>query len=320
MKPASPRCLPGRRRVGAIGLLLALGLAVGTPWARAHAEPEEEIEELTERLRLHRDSVDLLIQRATEYKVLGKHAEAAKDLEAALAVQSESITARRELSQTYFTLGKTNEALECVNRALKSPADAEERAGLLMVRAGILRARRETAKALRDANDALLAYPLNAEWYFVRAQLQEHLRLPRERIQGLEDGMRVTGSGLLRAEWIDALIAAGEGRRAASAIEQELHESRWRGSWLIRRARIRQAEGQATAAKEDLLEALDELNIRLGALVPDALLLNDRGMVHELLGRPEDALRDYRSARDKGLRDEAIEERIRRLAKDEAGK
>ena len=50
----------------------------------AHDGPEHDIAELTEQIKIQGPSPDLLIQRATEYKVLGNFSEAAKDLEHAL--------------------------------------------------------------------------------------------------------------------------------------------------------------------------------------------------------------------------------------------
>jgi tetratricopeptide (TPR) repeat protein len=223
------------------------------------------------------------------------------------------VAARRELSQAYFSLGKTNEALATVSRALKSPADAADQASLLMVRAGILRARREFEKALNDATEAIRKYPNNVEWYLIRSQLQASLNLKQERVQGLQDGIRTTGSGLLLAEWVDALIDAGQGTVALERIELELRTSRWRSAWLIRRARVRLALDHKQEARADLLAALEELNQRLSAGASDALLLADRALAFELLDKREEARRDYRAARDKGLTDEWVRERIRAL-------
>jgi tetratricopeptide (TPR) repeat protein len=295
------------RSVG--GALCALGCFT----CLAHEGPEHEIDELTERMSVEGQTPDLLIQRAIEFRVLGKLPEAARDLERALDSPEESVTAKRELSQVYFALGKTNEALALVTRALKEPADAPEQASLLMVRSGILSARREYAKALTDTTDAIQKYPDNVEWYFVRSQLQASLKLKQDRVKGLQEGIRQTGSGLLVAEWVDALIEAGDYATALEKIESELRQSRWRAAWLTRRAKVRLATGQDQDAKKDLAAALEELNQRLGPSASDALLLADRALAYELLGRKEEARRDYRAARDKGLTEEWIRERLRAL-------
>jgi tetratricopeptide (TPR) repeat protein len=289
-----------------------LGL-VSQPCNQAHEGPEHEIAELTEQMQVQGPTSNLLIQRAVEYNILGKYTEASKDLERALELDPNSINARRELSQAYFSLGKTNEALATVSRALRSIGEPADQAACLMIRAGMFRARKEFAKALADANEAIAKYPLNVEWYLVRSQLQALLKLKQERIQGLEDGIRETGSGLLSAERVDALIEAGRHADALAMIDRELQHGRWRSSWLIRRAKVRLAMDQRSEAQADLNAALQELNQRLTAKAPDPLLLADRGLVYDLLNKREQARADYRTARDKGLADEWILERIRAL-------
>ena len=46
----------------------------------AHEGPEHEIEELSHRMALGGESADLLLERAIEYRTLGRWAEAATDL------------------------------------------------------------------------------------------------------------------------------------------------------------------------------------------------------------------------------------------------
>lgn len=291
--------------------LLLGGLLSTCCWA--HEGPEHEIEELTEQMKVQGQSADLLVKRAIEYKVLGQFAEAAKDLEQALDLDEASVTAQRELSQAYFALGKTNEALSTVTRALRSGGDSLEQASLFAVRSDILRARREYAKALSDTNEAIRQHPANAEWYLIRSQLQAVLRLKAERVKGLEEGLAQTGSGLLQSEWVDALIENGQHTAAGEVIHKELQLSRWKASWLIRRARLRLESGQAEAARADLTAAIAELDRRLGSSASDALLLADRGLAYDFLGEKDDARRDYRAARSKGLTDEWIRERLRAL-------
>jgi tetratricopeptide (TPR) repeat protein len=296
--------------------VLALGcwLAAGAPLL-AHDGPEHEIEELTDRIKKEGESADLLLQRAIEYNVLGKAAEAAKDLERALDFDSASITAQRELSRTYFTLGKTNEALDTVSRALKRSSEGADRGSLLVVRAEILRARSDFQKAFEDTDRAIREHPDNVEWYLLRSQLQVRLKLKKERIKGLEDGIRETGSGVLENEWIDALIEDGQHARALDKIEAELKNSRLLSSWLIRRAKVRLATGKKEEAKKDLETALVELNRRINATSPDPSLLADRGLARELLGQKEDAKKDYEQAREKGLTDDWLRERLNALKK-----
>src|SRR5256712_12979990 len=87
----------------AIGAWIGMGVS-----AMAHEGPEHEIDELTERIKIEGESADLLLQRAIEYNVLNKGAEAVKDLERALDLDSRSAAIQRELSRAYFSIGKTN--------------------------------------------------------------------------------------------------------------------------------------------------------------------------------------------------------------------
>src|SRR5687767_4519658 len=261
-------------------LTLALGCGFSGP-VFAHDGPEHEIEELTERIKLEGESEELLIQRAIEYHVLGKNAEAAKDLERALHFSPDSVMAQRELARTYFALAKTNEALDIASRGIKNASEASDRASLRIVRAEILREKKDHAKALEDADKAIRDHPGNVEWYLLRSQLHVALKQKKERVKGLEDGMKDTGSGVVEAEWVDALIEDGQNAKALQKIEEELKDSRLQSSWLIRRARVRLATGQKEEAKADLKAAMEELNERMTGRGPEAELRADRGLAHD---------------------------------------
>lgn len=298
------------RYVAALGLSLAFTFAL-----RAHDDPEHEIEELTERITKEGASADLLLQRAIEYLVISKSKEAVNDLERAVQLEPDSAAVQRELGRAYFSTGKTNEALQVVTRGVEGGAQGADRASLLMVRAEVLRARKDYKKALADANEAISAHPNNVDWYLYRSQLQYALKLKPERVRGLEDGIKETGSGVLLREWIDALIEDRQHDAALQKIEAELTSSRVRSSWLIRRAKVRQATGDKDGAKADLEAALKELNARISSSSPDPSLLADRGLTHDLLGDGETARKDYTAARDKGFTEEWLLERIAALKK-----
>jgi tetratricopeptide (TPR) repeat protein len=298
-------------RTTTVALVMCSWLLLGSP-AAAHDGPEHEIEELTARIKAEGESADLLLQRAIEFNVLNKSAEAIKDLERALHFEANSAGILRELSRAYFGAGKTNEAYDTAGRGIKNAEEGAERAALRMVRCEISRAKRDYQKALEDADKAIAEHPETAEWYLTRSALQQQLGLKKERIKGLDDGFKQTGSGLVEGEWIDALIDGGKGETALAKIEAELKDARVQSTWLIRRAKVRLAMKQKEEAKTDLEAALAELNQRI-ARGTDPLLLADRGQVHELLGNTEDAKKDYESAREKGNRDEWIRERLRKF-------
>jgi len=279
--------------------------------AVAHDGPEHEIDELTARIKAEGESADLLLQRAIEYSVLSKTTEAVKDLERALHLEPHSAIIQRELSRAYFAATKTNEAYDTASRALKDAAEGAEHASILMVRSEISRAKKDFPKALDDTERAIRENPEPCEWYFSRSQLQQQLGQKKERIQGLEAGVKETGSGLLEGELIDALIDGGKGEIALAKIEAELKDSRLQSTWLLRRAKVRLAMKKKDEAKSDLEAALKELNDRLGRGASDPLALMDRGQVYELLGNKEEAKKDYESAEHKGIRSEWLHERIK---------
>jgi tetratricopeptide (TPR) repeat protein len=297
-----------------LGLTLTVGLLLcGVP-AQAHDGPEHEIDELTERIAKEGMKPDLLIQRAIEYNVVGDATNALRDLEKAMSADASSALAHRELSRTLFVVGRTNDALAAAEAGLKQISDPADRAALLIVRAEIQQARGEYKKALADTEQALRTHDGDVDWYLLRSQLHSALNMKAERIKGLENGLRVNGSGALEGEWIDALIDAGRNKQALAKVEESLAASRTKSTWLIRRAKVRLATGKAADAKRDLEAALIELTERLrGGGTPDPFLLADRASAQELLGRKEEALRDYEQARDKGLNEFSIRERIRFL-------
>jgi tetratricopeptide (TPR) repeat protein len=301
------------KKVFTAGPIRLLVVAMGLFANLAHEGPEHEIEELTERIAKEGESVDLLLQRAVEYQVIRKASEAVKDLERALRLEPQSPTVLRELGRAYFATGKTNEALQTVTQGLSGSRQGADRASLLMVRVEILRARNENKNVLSDIDEAILNHPINAEWYLMRSQVQSALKLTRERVAGLEQGIKATGSGVLQIEWVDALIDDGQHTLALEKIETELNSSRLKSSWLLRRARVRIASGQKEAAKSDLEAALKELNHRIRSASPDPSLLADRGMAYEFLGNIEEARKDYKLAKEKGFADAWVEERIRAL-------
>src|SRR6266513_2575468 len=122
---------------------IIVALAMMSAAAIAHDGPEHEIDELTTRIKAEGESADLLLQRAIEYNVLNKGAEAVKDLERALDFEAHSAAIQRELSRAYFSIGKTNEALETATEGLKYASQGPEKASLFVIRCEILRARKE---------------------------------------------------------------------------------------------------------------------------------------------------------------------------------
>ena len=291
---------------------LALLLCCAAP-SSAHEGPEHEIEELTDRIKHFGESAQLLTERAIEYRVLGKLAEATSDLDRAGFLDPSSVPIYRELGRVQFLNGKANDAIATVTRGLALKVDEPvDLAALRMLRAEIFRSLNENKKALEDCDAAIRLHAQNPEWYLLRSDLQRRLKMHRERLAGLEDGIRETGAGVLEIERVEALLDAGNFKAALTIAGTELNDSRIKSSWLIRRARALQGLGKKAEAETDLRAALAEITPRLNTKNPDVPLLLDKALAHELLGENKDALRTYEEARDKGAPD-WLDEKIKAL-------
>lgn len=293
---------------------LAVMLCGGAPFrGAAHDGPEHEIEVLTERMKKFGESADLLAERAVEYRLLGKLPEATKDLERAMIFGPDSIPIHRELGRVLFLGDKADDAIATVSRGLKINSDEPtELASLRVLRAEILRSKKDYKKALEDCDAALALHKLNPEWYLLRSDLHRRLKADKERLAGIEAGIKETGAGVLEIERVEALIDAGQFNPALTIIQTELEDSRIKSSWLIRRARAQFGLGKKAEAEEDLKTALQEIATRLNPKTPDVPLLLDKAFAYELLGERKDALRAYEEARAKGAAD-VVKDKIKAL-------
>ena len=279
----------------------------------AHEGPEHEIEELTERMKRNGETAELLTERAIEYRVLGKLPEATKDLELALTYAPDSVGAHRELARVFFLGGKATEALATIARGLTVKTDdPSDYAALRMLRAEIFRSQNEHKKALEDCDAGLRLHKANPEWYLLRSDIQRRLKMNKERIAGLEEGIRETGAGILAIDRVEAQMDAGQWAAALATIDNELRDSRIKSSWLIRRARAFIGLGKKAEADADLKVAMEEISKRIDPKNPDAPLLLDKALIYEMLGEKKDALRAYEEARDKGAA-EGVNDKIKAL-------
>ncbi len=293
---------------------LCVVLAAASPAAaEAHDGPEHEVDEITAEIKKHGESEELLVQRAIEYRLIGKNDEAVADLKKALKLKPLSVPAHRELSRAYSAMGKGEEAFKVVNRGLAGAKPGVDRSTMLVLRAEMYRVANEPRKALEDVELAIKGWSGNVDWYLLRSDLQGLLKLHVERLTGLQEGVRDTGSGLLDAELVDAYLDAGRFAEAFAKIDAELKSTRLRSTWLIRRARVFLASSKTKEARDDLAAAVTELTKRINPKAPDPTLLADRGLANELLGDFEAAKADFETARAKGHSDEWVAERLRAL-------
>lgn len=288
-------------RVGVALLMAALALLCPRSTA-AHDSPEHVAAALTARMKERGETADLLWRRATEYRALSQLAPAAKDLQAALKLQPLLFAAHVELARVQLQLREFAAARATLDRALALAPDEGTRAPIHLVRAEVQAASGDLNQALADCELAFAATPTpDAEWFLQRSQIQQQLGRNDEAAAGLKQGFDQTGNAVLEAEWIDALLDAGQARVALGRIEPPLAESRWRSSWLLRRGRARLALGESVKGRGDLHAAVTEINQRLHDVRPEPSLLLDRGFALALLGDAAAARRDLIAARQAGV-------------------
>lgn len=279
----------------------------------AHEGPEHEIEELSHRMALGGESADLLLERAIEYRTLGRWAEAAADLRRAARLAPTDPLLLRELAQAQLRGGRPDEAMGTLRQALRIPdLPGPERAAILMIRCEAHAIGRAWSRALSDCDEALRGDPMLVAAYLERSALQRRLGRARERISGLEEGVRRTGAGVLEVERVEALLDAGQWTKALGWIQAEIESARLTGTWRIRRARALQGLGRRAEAEVDLRGAIAEIDRRMPTDRPEVALLLDRALAWELLGELGPARADYTAAAGSGA-GEPAEEGLRRL-------
>jgi hypothetical protein len=116
----------------------------------------------------------------------------------------------------------------------------------------------------------------------------------------LKKSLNRTESIVVRNNWIDAALTAGQTEAVLPLIEKELSSSRFRSSWLIRRARASLILKRKEAAQADLREALVEIAPRINPERPDFTLISDRGLIHALMGNKTRAKNDLKTLKKSG--------------------
>jgi tetratricopeptide (TPR) repeat protein len=283
--------------------LTTLLIILLTASASAHHNTEEMIRQFTEQIEAKGDQAapELYYRRATEYRVLREYAKAQADLEKAVAIAPEFVAAHEDLGRIHQLNGEHAEALASLGRAIAAATTEREKAASLAVRAEILTAAGKFEEALTDIENALDTYRRGAvDWFLLRSDLQERLGIKEERLSGLKSGHARTRSIVLYNAWVEALIDSGDYDQALPIIEENVSAARLKSSWLLRRAKLHQATGEKGAAREDLLQAIEELNARINPQNPDITLLVDRGVAWTMLDDRSAAKRDLALAKKAG--------------------
>jgi tetratricopeptide (TPR) repeat protein len=215
--------------------------------------------------------------------------------------------ARFGLAKALWTKGEIEEALAETTQAVKIARNSSDRAASFMLRATMLARQGEFVGAEQAAGTAFEVAPDhgNIEWYLKRVYIQRRLGRFDACLEGLDEGRVRTGSIVLHALWVDALIDAGAAERALKEIDLQRRQVRLESGWRIRRGRALLALERSAEAKAELEEAVLELNERSepDAEYPDIGLYVERGSALALLGRHEEGRKDFEAAKEAGADD-----------------
>jgi tetratricopeptide (TPR) repeat protein len=274
------------------------------------ADPGHEIriEDLNLQITANPALPDLYYQRAINYREITRLADARADLEKCLTLQPGFLPADRELARLDEIENRRHEGIERLQKALAAAPQesAFHLPGCYAVLADMLLKSDRNGEALAAADKGIaLTQEMTIDLYLFRAEAQRRLGKHNDRVRDLAGAVERLKSFVLRIAWIEALIDAGRGVEALPEIQKEIDSSRFKASWLIRRARVR-LHGQNTdpamkeAAVSDLAAALAEVESRIRPERPDLSLVCDRALILALQGNRDEAAKELAAAKARG--------------------
>jgi tetratricopeptide (TPR) repeat protein len=281
-------------------LLLLVVLA-----ALAKADPGHEvrIEDLNKQILLNPAEPELYFQRGVNYREIPRSAEARADFEKALALQKDFIPAARELARLDEAEGRRAEAIKRLEQTIAgAPASAAFHIpACCEVLADFYLKSERNGDALAAAQKGIsLGKDVSLELCLMRSEAQRRLEKHGDRVRDLAEAQQKLRSFVLRIAWIEALIDAGRTAEALPEINKEIEDSRYKSSWLIRRARALLHDEKKAEAAADLDAALAEIELRIRPENPDLSLLCDRALIHALQGKTGEARRELEDAKVRG--------------------
>lgn len=275
--------------------LLAFLLIMAPAISPGHTDISETIKALSEKIA-GKPTADLFFQRATEFRALRETGHAIEDFRSALTLEPKHRPATIALIQE---LGESDEAL-ALALAFKNRSKPGPEATYILAKVHHLRGEKDEALTLleqiqkQEENHTTGIDLLHSE-------ILLDLGRPAEAAGILKKSWQRTNSIVLRNNWIDVALTAGRTEEVLPIIQEELSSSRFRSSWLIRRARAHFTMKKPAQARVDLAAALREITPRLNPRRPDLTLIADRGLIHALLGDTDPATRDLEQLKKSSL-------------------
>ncbi|HEX2749616.1 MAG TPA: hypothetical protein VHM91_16520 [Verrucomicrobiales bacterium] len=283
-------------------ILFAACAAMGTA---SFGDPGHEIriEDINAQIALNPKLPDLYFQRAVNYREINKLAEARADFEKCLTLDAGFLPASRELARLDELDGHGKEGIVRLEKAIAAApaAAAVHLQGCYSLLAEMLLRVDRNDDALTAAEKGIsLSQEMSIDLFLLRAEAQRRLGKHEDRVRDLAAATAKLKSFVLRIAWIEALIDAGRNDDVLPEIQKEIDTSRYKSSWLIRRARVRLHSGKKEEALADLQTALAEIEPRIRPEHPDLSLVCDRALIHALQGNRDSAAKELADAKTRG--------------------
>lgn len=282
--------------------LFALAIVIAPATSPGHNDVSETIKALSLKIE-KQPTAELYYQRATEFRALQEKTHAIEDFESALKLAPENRRALVALVQLYGADKKAETLISRYRVFAKTKEEKFEAHYLLasyfskLGRHEVARSHCDTLQVIRPNDDPALD--------LFHSGLLLKLQRPQDAAAVLKKSAKRTKSIVVRNNWIDAALAAGQTGEILPLIENELSSSRFRSSWLIRRARAHLIHARKDEAKSDLDAALAEIAPRINRDRPDLTLVADRGLIYALLGKDDLAKKDLQLLKNSGFPPEA---------------
>lgn len=286
------------------GVALSLcSFFAGTSASWGNPGHEVTIAELNAQILQSPGLPELYFQRAWNYREIGKLGEARADWGKTLELNPGFLPASRELARADASQDGLDAGIARLRLAMASaPAEqAFHLPGCHSVLAELLLKEGRNEEALREAQTGLDCSPdLLLDLCLLKSEAQRRLGLFEDRVRDLSAAMLKLRSFVVKTKWYDAMIDAGRGAEILPEIDQEIANTRYQASWLIRRARIRLHAADPAGATDDSTTAWQEIETRLRPDRPDVSLVCDRGVISALRGNYAAAESDLGLARSRG--------------------
>ena len=304
-----------------VHLALMLGVCIFplvTP-TFAHQGLDPEIQEITEELAKNPNDVNLLIQRAWNYRKNGEFSNSLADVERANQLDPGNQEVLLERGLTLSGMRRDAQAEAALNRfleegAAKVPGNIAARildsssSGIskrtsdknvlqvaLVERAHVHARRNKVGRALKDFTSAINIRP-STQLYLSRGQLQESLGKLKQAAAGYREGLVQMRNALpLTKALIRVEIQRQRYSKVLVLIDRELAGASVKTEWYLRRAEILDVMGRKKASQKAIQKALTEANRALRKRTTAFNRLK-RAQVYLALNQQSEARRDLEVA------------------------